>query len=64
VTDFRRYAAIGVMKQCARVGVTLLANARGVHAVPTKQLRKFPGLVAMVRRYRDEIMQELDRLVE
>ncbi len=49
---------------CRRIGVVLVANGTGVHAVPARKLREHPGLLAMVQRYRDEIMMTLDNLVE
>lgn len=49
---------------CRRLGVVLLATGTGVHAYPHAKLRRYPALLDMVQRYRDEIMMTLDGLVE
>jgi hypothetical protein len=48
-----------------KLGVVLVAGGTGVHAYPaTADCSATPGLLAMVKRYRDEIMMTLDGLVE
>jgi len=65
VTNLYRMSGARVtIDGCRRLGVVLIANGTGVHAYPASQLRKHPGLLSMVVRYRDEIMQMLDRLVD
>lgn len=61
---YRMSGARLAIDHCRRIGVVLIVNGTGVHAIPTIKLREHPGLLAMVRRYRDEIMQLLDGLVE
>lgn len=61
---YRMSGAKLAIESCRRLGVVLIANGTGVHAVPHTKLREHPGLHAMVRRYRDEIMMVLDALVE
>lgn len=62
--SYRQRAALGVIQRCREIGVALIANGTGVHAVPTGRLLKFPGMVHLVQRYRPEIMQQLDESVE
>lgn len=63
-TLYRVSAARNTIDSCRRLGVVLLANGTGVHAYPASLLRRYPGPLSMVKRYRDEIMQLLDGLVE
>jgi hypothetical protein len=61
---YRMSGARVAIDGCRRLGVVLLANGTGVHAIPVARLKNYPALHAMVRSYRDEIMQLLDGLVE
>lgn len=61
---YRMSGARVAIDSCRRLGVCLLANGTGVHAIPVGLLNRHKGLADMVRRYRDEIMQTLDGLVE
>lgn len=61
---YRMSGARVAVDACHRLGVVLLADATGVHAYPHKRLQRYPALLAMVKRYRDEVMQLLDGLVE
>lgn len=63
-TLYRVSAARNVIDGCRRLGVVLLANGTGVHAYPHGRLQRHPGMIAMVKRYRDEVMQLLDGVVE
>lgn len=62
--SYRESAAEGIICRCVEVGVALVANGTGVHAVPTGKLNKYPGLVFMIARYRREIMLQLAERVE
>lgn len=64
MTPYRKYAAEGAVRRCREIGVALLANGTGVHAIPAHALDKHPGLLQLVQRYRVEIMQHLDGIVE
>lgn len=61
---YRMSGAANAIDSCRRLGIVLLANGTGVHAVPHARLSRYPALQAMVVRYRDEVMQLLDGLVE
>lgn len=61
---YRMSGARVAIDSCRKLGVVLIANGTGVHAIPHKRLQRHPGLLAMVQRYRDEVMQILDGLVE
>lgn len=61
---YRMHGAKCAMEACTRLGVVLLAGGTGVHAYPHGRLQRHPGLVAMVKRYRDEIMLMLDGTVD
>lgn len=63
-TLYRMAGARLAIDHCRRIGVVLIVNGTGVHAVPTVKLREHPGLLAMVQRYRAEIMMVMDALVE
>lgn len=69
-TIFRQSVAAAAIKRCREVGVALVTNGTGVHAIPhnnkwsTNPLDKHPALKALVREYRDEIRIELDKSVE
>lgn len=63
-TLYRMSGARVAIDSCRRLGVVLVANGTGVHAIPAYRLNKHPALGNMVLRYRDEIMQLLDQLVE
>jgi hypothetical protein len=65
VTSVYRMAGAKLAIEAAhKLGVVLLANGTGVHAYPHGRMQKHPGLLNMVKRYRDEIMQLLDGIVE
>jgi len=61
---YRMSGAKLAIEHCRKIGVVLVANGTGVHAIPPSRLREHPGLLAMVQRYRNEIMMTLDNLVE
>lgn len=61
---YREVAAFKVLLHCRELGIVLLANGTGVHAIPAASLRRLPGMLFLVRRYRDEIMRLLDDIVE
>lgn len=61
---YRMSGARLAIDHCRRIGVVLVANGTGIHAIPPSRLREHPGLLAMVKRYRNEIMATLDSLVE
>lgn len=61
---YRMSGARVAIDSCRRLGVVLIANGTGVHAFPPRLLVRHPGLLAMVKRYRDEVMMILDGLVE
>lgn len=63
-TLYRMSGARVAIESCRELGVVLIANGTGVHAMPVGLLRRYPGLLFMVVRYRDEIMLTLDGLVE
>lgn len=62
--SYRDYAAKLTMDRCQGVGLCLIANGTGIHAVPTGIVKKYPGLLFLLNRYRDEIMHRLDEMVE
>jgi hypothetical protein len=61
---YRLHGAKMAIEACTRLGVVLLANGTGVHAYPHGRLQRHPGLLAMVQRYRNEVMTLLDGIVE
>lgn len=61
---YRMHGAKLAIEAAHRLGVVLIANGTGIHAYPHGRLQKHPGLLNMVKRYRDEIMATLDGIVE
>jgi hypothetical protein len=61
---YRMHGAKVAIESAHKLGVVLVAGGTGVHAYPHGRLQRYPGLLAMVKRYRDEIMLTLDGLVE
>jgi hypothetical protein len=64
VSTYREIAAANTVKACHELGAVLLATGSGIHAYPVSALKRRPGIVFMIRRYRPEIMRLLDDTVE
>lgn len=62
--NYREYAAKGVIETTRKVGVCLLVDGPHVRSVPQRTLRRYPGLVHMVKQYAAEIRTLLDAEVE
>lgn len=61
---YRMHGAKLAIETTTQLGIMLLAVGPRVHAYPRGRLQRYPGLRAMVVRYRPEIMQLLDGRVE
>ncbi len=61
---YREHAAKGIIEACRKLGICLMVNGAAVHAIPTGRIKKYPGMVFMVQRYRPEICLLLDGEVE
>jgi hypothetical protein len=62
--NYREYAAKGVIEALRKLGICLVTAGPHLRAVPQPRLRKYPGMVFMIDRYRPEIKRLLDDEVE
>lgn len=62
--NYREYAAKGIVESLRKLGICPLVNGVAVHALPTGRIKRYPGMVFMVQRYRPEIIALLDAEVE